>query len=50
MRLRTPNGLYTYPDVMVVCGPVALTRERLETVTNPCILVEVLSDSARDYD
>lgn len=50
MRLRTPNGLYTYPDAMVICGPMALSDDRLETATNPCVLVEVLSDSTRGYD
>lgn len=50
MRLRTPNGLYTYPDSMVICGPMALSDDRLETATNPCVLVEVLSDSTRGYD
>ena len=50
MRLWTPSGLYTYPAVMVICGPIHLTSDRLETVTNPTVLVEVLSDSTRDYD
>ena len=50
MRLWTPSGLYTYPDVLVICGPIHLTNDRLETVTNPTVLVEVLSDSTRDYD
>jgi Uma2 family endonuclease len=50
-RLRTPAGLLTYPDVMVICGPVELSREdRLDTVLNPIVIVEVLSDSTRDYD
>lgn len=50
VRLRAPAGLYTYPDVMLVCGPVALTADRLETVTNPVLIGEVLSASTRDYD
>ena len=50
VRLKTPAGLYTYPDVMVICGPAALTSDRLETVTNPVVLAEVLSASTRDYD
>lgn len=50
VRLRTPGGLYTYPDVMVVCGAAALSADRLETVTNPVVLAEVLSHSTRDYD
>jgi len=50
LRVKTPDGLFTYPDVMVVCGPISLTRDRPDTVKNPCIIVEVLSDAPRDYD
>lgn len=51
LRLRTSSGLYTYPDVMVVCGGVALSPDdRLDTVTNPVLLVEVLSESTAAYD
>jgi Uma2 family endonuclease len=50
LRVRTPGGLYTYPDVAVICGPIDRTEDPLETVTNPCVLVEVLSDSTREYD
>ena len=50
LRVKTPDGLFTYPDVMVICGPVALTHDRPDTVTNPCVIVEVLSDATRDYD
>ena len=50
VRLKTPGGLYTYPDVMVICGGAELTPDRLETVTNPVVIAEVLSESTRDYD
>lgn len=51
LRLRTPTGLYTYPDVMVICGAVQLSADdRLETVINPVVLVEVLSESTAAYD
>ena len=50
VRLRTPGGLYTYPDVMVICGTAALSPDRLETVTNPVVIAEVLSSSTREYD
>ncbi len=50
VRLKPAAGLYTYPDVMVICGPAALTGDRLETVTNPVVLAEVLSTSTADYD
>ncbi len=50
LRVHTPGGLYTYPDVLVVCGEIQLTGDRLETVTNPALIVEVLSASTKDYD
>jgi Uma2 family endonuclease len=50
LRVKTPGGLFTYPDVMVVCGPISLAPDRPDTVTNPCIIVEVLSEATRDYD
>jgi Uma2 family endonuclease len=50
LRLQTPGGLYTYPDVMVICGEVLLTRDRPDTVTNPSLIVEVLSNATREYD
>ncbi len=50
MRLLTPGGLLTYPDVMVICGPVELASGRRDVVGNPVVLVEVLSDATRAYD
>lgn len=50
MRLLTPAGLLTYPDVMVICGTIDLVPERQDEVTNPVLLVEVLSDATRRYD
>lgn len=51
MRVRvTATGLATYPDVSVVCGPLAIDPENRNTVTNPIVIVEVLSDSTEKYD
>src|SRR5207244_3270905 len=50
IRLRTPAGLYTYPDVLVICGSPTYTSDRMPTVTNPVVVAEVLSRSTRDYD
>ena len=50
LRLSAPAGLFTYPDVMLVCGPTALTHDNPETITNPVLIGEVLSASTRDYD
>jgi Uma2 family endonuclease len=51
MRLRiTPSGLYTYPDVMVACGEFQFADDQKDTLLNPVVIVEVLSESTRDYD
>lgn len=50
LRIGTPSGLYTYPDVSVICGGVKLETGRPDTALNPAVLVEVLSDATREYD
>jgi Uma2 family endonuclease len=51
LRLRVaPNGLYTYPDVMVICGGPQFADDRKDTVVNPVLIVEVLSESTEAYD
>ncbi len=51
MRLQVKaNGLYTYPDVMVVCGKPEFAAGRNDTLTNPILIVEVLSPSTKNYD
>lgn len=50
-RVATADGLHTYPDAVVVCGKMELTTYKgTGTLHNPCLLVEVLSPSTRDYD
>jgi Uma2 family endonuclease len=41
---------YTYPDVMVIPQPIELQTGRTDTVMNPCLMAEVLSNSTKDYD
>jgi Uma2 family endonuclease len=48
--LVAANGLYTYPDVIVLCGEPALTDEFFDTLANPTVLIEVLSPSTEAYD
>ena len=51
LRVRVlQTGLATYPDVTVVCEEVRSDPSSRETVTNPLVVVEVLSDSTMDYD
>lgn len=51
MRLEVlPRELYTYPDVMVICGEARLMPERTDVVTNPTLIIEVLLPSTERYD
>lgn len=50
MRVRTPAGLFTYPDVVVVCGEPRFDDIHFDTLLNPTLLVEVLSPSTEAYD
>lgn len=42
--------LYTYPDVMVLCGDLQFISGRTDTITNPQVIIEVLSESTAGYD
>ena len=48
--LVAATGLYTYPDAVVVCGDPQFTDQRSDTLTNPKLIVEVLSPSTEAYD
>ncbi len=44
------NSLITYPDISIVCGePVFIDDNEIE-MTNPMVIIEVLSPSTKDYD
>ncbi len=43
-------GTYFYPDVMVVCGERRFHKGKRDIVENPILLVEVLSQSTKEYD
>lgn len=44
------TGLYTYPDLLVVCGEPEYAPENGDTLTNPRVVIEVLSASTERYD
>ena len=49
--MRIPaTDLFTYPDVVVVCGEPRFDDSELDTLLNPTLIVEVLSKSTEDYD
>lgn len=42
------TGYFAYPDVSVVCAPIQGTSD--DVITNPVLIVEVLSPSTADFD
>ena len=44
------TGLNTYPDVSVVCGELRFADAEQDTLVDPTLLVEVLSDATEGYD
>jgi Uma2 family endonuclease len=51
LRIHNPkSGLYTYADALVVCGEPRFLDDVHDTLVNPILIVEVLSDSTEAYD
>ncbi len=41
---------YTYPDITVVCGEIEYSGNRDDVISNPLVIMEILSESTKDYD
>ncbi len=51
LRVRiSARGAYVYPDLSVVCGEPQIHQGETDILTNPKVIVEVLSPSTADYD
>jgi Uma2 family endonuclease len=51
MRVKVNDAsLYTYPDVVVACGEARFEDAALDTLLNPTLIIEVLSESTEKYD
>ncbi|HZS46184.1 MAG TPA: Uma2 family endonuclease [Blastocatellia bacterium] len=51
MRVKTvDSSLYTYPDIVVVCGERRFEDASVDTLLNPKLIIEVLSPSTASYD
>ena len=51
MRVKvSASGLYTYPDAVVTCEHPRFEDDQLDTLLNPQMIIEVLSDSTEKYD
>lgn len=44
------GSLFTYPDVVIVCGEPLFEDEHRDTIINPTLIVEVLSSTMEAYD
>ena len=51
MRVKvSETGMYAYPDVVALCEPPQLEDAYDDTLLNPAVIIEVLSDSTEKYD
>jgi Uma2 family endonuclease len=44
------HQVFTYPDIVVTCGPDRLLDNRRDTIVDATLIVEVLSPSTKSYD
>jgi Uma2 family endonuclease len=50
-RIHVPeNNFYTYPDFSIVCGKPCTTSEERDNLTNPTLIIEIVSKSTRNHD
>jgi Uma2 family endonuclease len=51
MRVKVaPPRVYTYPDLVVVCGKPEFEDDWVDTLLNPTLVLEILSPSTESYD
>jgi Uma2 family endonuclease len=51
MRVKVPaTGLYTYPDAVIVCGQPEFEDGHHDTLLNPRVVIEVLTEPTEGYD
>ena len=47
---KSTKGMFSYPDLVVVCGEVIYHDKQKDVILNPKVIIEVLSDSTELYD
>ena len=51
LRIHIPSAdSFTYPDAVIVCGKPEMLDGQFDTVTNPSVIIEVMSNSTEQYD
>ena len=49
-RPKSTKGLYSYPDLLVVCGEMKFHDKHRHVLINPTVIIEVLSKSTEAFD
>ncbi len=49
MRVKVENG-YVYPDLVISCGEAEFEDNEFDSLTNPVVIIEILSDSTEAFD
>ena len=49
-RVQTTASNYVYPDIAVICGGFEYSAESANAITNPTVIVEILSPTTADFD
>ena len=47
---KSTKGMFSYPDLVIVCGEVIYHDKQKDVILNPKVIIEVLSDSTEHYD
>jgi len=50
IRPRSKQGLFSYPDLVVICGEPQYHDEHTDVILNPAVIIEVLSKSTESFD
>jgi Uma2 family endonuclease len=50
MSRKSTKGLFSYPDIVVICGEPLYYDEHRDVLINPSVIIEVLSDSSEAFD
>ena len=49
-KLRRKEGLFSYPDIVVVCEEMRFHDEHQDVLLNPCVIIEVASPNTEEFD
>jgi Uma2 family endonuclease len=47
---RSRRGMFSYPDLLIVCGEMRFHDEHRDVLINPTVIIEVLSESTERFD